>query len=407
MNLLAPELIENNTIRKTGESKYLNIGNRNEIYEVYEIPLDHLYYNDQNDRIATWISQYKIENNCDGFGEKYDEEYNQLIHGFIEESNPEKLKETQRNIELIGQQHPGVVLKDGRIIDGNRRYTCLRNIAKETTLEKQYFKAFILKQDIKNAEKDIKILELRLQHGEDEKVDYNPIDKLVGIYHDITETEMFTIEEYAKAVNQKENVIKKDKEIADLMVEFLEFISKPKQFYLARTLQLDGPLRELYGILKKCKNDDEKEDMKNAIFATFVAKPIKDMTRYTRKIKNIAANDELRKEYIEEQRDIVEAVYDLMENENKLTVNKINEIREENEEILRNLEKTTEKYVEKANIIAIKNEPLQLIQSAFNKLDGIDTNIFKKLTSNEIEDIKEAIKEVEEKILEIKDGLDV
>src|SRR5659263_247062 len=58
--------------------------------------------------------------------------YNNIIHEFITESNRDAIKKTQTNIKLVGQQESGVVLSDGRIIDGNRRFTCLRNIQKET-----------------------------------------------------------------------------------------------------------------------------------------------------------------------------------------------------------------------------------------------------------------------------------
>ena len=49
-------------------------------------------------------------------------------------------------------------------------------------------------------------------------------------------------------------------EQANLMVEFLEFIGAPEKFYIARDLELDGPLGEIPVILNKEKNDKEKED---------------------------------------------------------------------------------------------------------------------------------------------------
>ena len=36
-----------------------------EVYPVYKIRISELYYNDQNDRIATWISKYKADNEVD------------------------------------------------------------------------------------------------------------------------------------------------------------------------------------------------------------------------------------------------------------------------------------------------------------------------------------------------------
>ncbi|MEG0125861.1 MAG: hypothetical protein RR816_07235, partial [Clostridia bacterium] len=183
MNLLIAG-IKDKAVLLTEASKKLTVDNHTQSYQVYKIRLDNLYYNDQNDRIATWISQYKAEHNVEEIDPSDKEQYNAIIHKFITDSNPDALKKTQTNIELIGQNEPGVVLADGRIIDGNRRFTCLRNIEIKTG-KTQYFDAIILEHDIKNNAKQVKLLELMIQHGIDKPVDYNPIDRLVGIYNDI------------------------------------------------------------------------------------------------------------------------------------------------------------------------------------------------------------------------------
>ena len=99
-------------------TKKLTINNKTNVYQVYRIPLDLLYYNDQNDRIATWLSQYKDEKGIKSIDKTNIEDYNNIIQKFIAESNPERIKKTQLNIKLVGQREPGVILKDGRIICG-------------------------------------------------------------------------------------------------------------------------------------------------------------------------------------------------------------------------------------------------------------------------------------------------
>ena len=140
----------------TDLSKKITINNKTDAYMVYKIPLHLLFYNDQNDRIATWLSQYKDENNTEDIDKSNKEVYNNLIHKFVTESNPERIKKTQINIKIVGQREPGVVLKDGRIIDGNRRFTCLRNLSKEDG--EVYFEAVILPLDVENDAKIIKKL---------------------------------------------------------------------------------------------------------------------------------------------------------------------------------------------------------------------------------------------------------
>ena len=68
------------------------------------------------------------------------------------------------------------------------------------------------------------MLELSIQHGEEKKVDYNPIDRLVGVYQDIVETQLLTVEEYAYSTNETVFEVKKRIESAMLLVEFLDFI---------------------------------------------------------------------------------------------------------------------------------------------------------------------------------------
>lgn len=82
--------------------------------------------------IATWISQYKAENDITDMPMDDVNQYNNIIQDFITKSNPDKLRQTEKNIELIGQQKYGVVLTDGRIIDGNRRFSCLRNLSRKS-----------------------------------------------------------------------------------------------------------------------------------------------------------------------------------------------------------------------------------------------------------------------------------
>lgn len=56
------------------------------------------------------------------------EEFNEVIQQFVVESNSAAIDKTQMNIQLVGQREPGVVLNDGRVIDGNRRFNELQHL---------------------------------------------------------------------------------------------------------------------------------------------------------------------------------------------------------------------------------------------------------------------------------------
>lgn len=404
MNLLT-DGIKSKAVMLTQSTKKLSIDNHTQVYPVYKIRLDQLYFNDQNDRIATWISQYKTEHANVALESLNHPDYNDIIQGFITESNPEAIKKTQNNIELIGQQEAGVVLTDGRIIDGNRRFTCLRNIEKKTG-KTQYFEAVILDHDIRNNAKQIKLLELMIQHGVDKPVDYNPIDRLVGIYNDIVDKKILTVKEYADGVNQSETDIQREVEKANLMVEFLEFINAPKQFHLARTMNLNDPLKELNTILKQCKDNEKREDLKNVIFANFLMQPHGDMTRYMRKIKKIVSNAKFLDEYLDEQMATTEKVCDLLEETPVVTDKVINEKIRTQEDLKEDFAHSTEKWVSKADGDATRNRPAQQAEKAFEMLDTIDTNIFKKLNEEQKDDVRNRLDQIQEVLNRIKGELD-
>lgn len=404
MNLLN-DGIKSKAVMLTQSTKKLSIDNHTQVYPVYKIRLDQLYFNDQNDRIATWISQYKAEHTDVALESLSHSDYNDIIQGFIIESNPEAIKKTQNNIDLIGQQEAGVVLTDGRIIDGNRRFTCLRNIEKKTG-KTQYFEAVILDHDIRNNAKQIKLLELMIQHGVDKPVDYNPIDRLVGIYNDIVDKRLLTVKEYADGVNQSETDIQREVEKANLMVEFLEFINAPKQFHLARTMNLNDPLKELNTILKQCKDDEKREDLKSVVFANFLMQPRGDMTRYMRKIKKIVSNAKFLDQYLDEQLRSTEKVCDLLEETPVVTEKVINEKIRTREDLKEDFAHSTEKWVSKADGDATRNRPAQQAEKAYEMLDTIDTNIFKKLSEEQKDDVRNRLDQIQKALDHIRGELD-
>lgn len=397
--------LEEKFVIETHLTKKLVIDNIAKVYPVYKIRLDKLYYNDQNDRIATWISQYKTENNVDEINMENLDKYNAIIHNFVTESNREALRKTQTNIELIGQNVPGVVLQDGRIIDGNRRFTCLRNI-EEKTGQTQYFEAVILDHNIKNNKKQIKMLELMLQHGIDEKIDYNPIDRLVGVYNDVIETGLLTAKEYAMGIGVKESEVVQEIKKAKLMVEFLEFINAPKQFHLARYFNIVDPLKELSTMLKRINDEDKKEDLKYSVFSQFLVSPEGDATRYMRKIKKIASNDNFLEGYLNEQVDLVEKVCGILEEHPEVKENEIAKIRSD-EDLKKSFYQSTEKHLNKVNSDAIRNQPIKLVEKAFDNLELIDLNILKKLTVLQVEEFSNNVKDLKEKINNLEKALEL
>lgn len=388
-------------IEKTEANKKLTVDGITKVYPVYKIKLSELYYNDQNDRIATWISKYKIENKITDF-EKYNiETYNDKIGEFIKSSDEKAYKKTKNNIEAIGQQEPAIVLKDGRIIDGNRRFTCLRALAQNNT-KFNYLESIIIDKDIKNSKKEIKLLELYLQHGKEERVDYKPIDRLVGIYNDINKNNLITIKEYADNTGQSEKEVKQLLDRAILMNEFLEFINMPEHYYLARELDLDGPLNEINTILKKVKNDEDREDLKNILFTYLIMKPNSDMTRYVRHINKLVNNVQF-KPFLEENLELTERFlekFDEIEENPDATF--INEKVKSDIELTTELNETYEKFQEKVKKRNTLNAPRNQVMKAIEALENIDSHIVISLNDEDHEQFLSALNELENTIHEFR-----
>lgn len=369
--------IKTDELIKTDLTTRLTVDGITDTYDVYKIKLDKLYYNDQNDRIATWISKYKADNDLKSFDLSNREEYNEIIADFIKESDEKAFKKTKNNIKALGQTEPAVILSDGRVIDGNRRFTCLRDLAKEDS-KFNYLDAIIINKDIQDSKKEIKLLELYLQHGREERVGYNPIDRLVGVYNDVIKNNLITVEEYAKNTEQTANEVKKMIDRANLMVEFLEFIDMPEHYYLARDWDLDGPLGEIMAVLNKIKTEEEREDLKNIIFTNIAAKPNTDMTRYIRKIKNLVNTPQFRP-FIEDNLELCEKFLEKFDGAEEKTVEFINKEVRGDEELRDELRNTYDKYQEKVKKRNSINAPKNQIEKAIDALQNIDFEMVLRL----------------------------
>ena len=405
---LLDEGIKAGVIQKTTMTKKLTIDSETKTYPVYKIRLDVLYFNDKNDRIATWISEYKANNEIDLSDV---EAYNDVVQGFIIKSNEKALMKTKNNIKVIGQQEAGVVLNDGRIIDGNRRFTCLRLLHKENVNNTNWFEAVILPDSVSNDMRRIKALELALQHGVDAKVDYNPIDRLVGIYNDLIVNKTFTIGEYAQITNDTESEIRKKVGLAKLMADYLIFIDAPEKFYIARKQELDGPLNEIYNALRRHSEDTiEYKRIKKILFLYLAQKPSGDMTRYIRDINKKIINSSFENGFIEEVMPSVEGfVKEIVKAETngvKDPEKRIELAHENAPELVETVSKIKEKYVEKTNRESLQNQPLELLQKGMDCIESIDLNILAKLKKGQLDAVQKQLSDIQDKLNEVAEALD-
>lgn len=191
---------------------------------VYRIPLDYLIYNKYNGRIGSDVLSYEKQNgvlNAELDGDKA------IIEKFLYDSKVDRNKTTMESLLKNGQQRYGIVTSDGTIVDGNRRAMLLNRLfykreelgySYEEVEKCKYFLAIILPDDAE--EKDIQQLETIYQMGEDDKLDYNPIEK----YLKCKELKRlgFSEEDIAGFMSEKPSQIKEWINVLDLMEDYLK-----------------------------------------------------------------------------------------------------------------------------------------------------------------------------------------
>lgn len=386
------------SVFKTNMTRKITINGKTEPYSVYKIKLNELFYNDKNDRIATIIDKYNKENN-EKLVPGTNEEYNSVIQEFIIQSGEQAILKTKNNIKLIGQREAGIVLPDGRVIDGNRRFTCLRKLSTED--EKfNWFEAVILPNDAN--EKQIKLLELMIQHGEEQRVDYDPIDFMIGMYRDIEIDNLLTKEEYAEAADMQVKDVEKSIKAIEMVNDFLFFLNLPGHYYLAKEFTIlsliDGAVRgssSINSVLNRCDNII-KEDLKNIIY-TSIALNVKEGSAYIDAISKMITSGIITT-YVKQSKEYA--------NEFKTT---LDEIPPTSLAELKNIislfgeQKTQLTLLLDENLLKqkkneIHSKPSKNISKSTSLMKDIDDGVIERLTEKETKEFKENIEKLKEQV---------
>lgn len=385
------QLVGSDAVKKTTLTRKVTYGGKTVVYPVYLVRLDKLYYNDQNDRIATWISRYESENGKGALSVLDTDNYNRIIENFICESNLDAIQKTQKNILVLGQREPGVTLADGRIVDGNRRFTCLRRIQRDSS-EPVYFETVIMDMDIQEDKKQIKLLELGIQHGEEKKVDYDLIDYAVGTYRDIVQTKLITIEEYASSANETKANVKKRIEIAEVINDFLKYIRLSEQYHVAREYQVYSLFQEMMAPLKKL-DIDEKKQLKIIVFNNVMMNAVSDQRKFIRVIKALI-NSGTYKSYFDDQKRLANIIRNKYSTTTVRSKDDIDRFVLENSAIKEELQMSMNHALLKSSFQIQKTKPVEKVTESISLMIEIDSRLFNKLDMDEKEKLKSELDEL-------------
>lgn len=380
---------------------------------VYKIPLDYLIYNKYNGRIGSVVLSYEKQNgqlNAELESDK------KLIEQFLYESKKDRNRTTMESLLKNGQQRYGIVTSDGTIIDGNRRAMLLNKLFHErdalghTYAEVEscrYFLAIILPDDAE--ERDIQQLETIYQMGEDDKLDYNPIEK----YLKCKELKRLGFEDrdIASFMSVKEAQVKEWLSILKLMEEYLQEYDYDGIY--TRLEKTEGPFVDLEGYIDSYNRrganvrsadweftDSDISDLKIVCFdyirARYEGKEFREIAK-TGKDGSIFFYKDLWTEFLRRHQEQTpsdeESVADLRskhpnEDLSILLKKRDNDWIENSKGLLKgNLQNFTRKLENKRD----SNKPAALIERALNALQAVDTN---QASFYEDSNIEEMIQEI-------------
>lgn len=386
-------------LRQTDNVNNIRINGQNQDQRVYEVRIDQLHYNVQNGRIATFISRYQMEQ---GALPDDAEARDNLIERMIEQDNPARLKKTKLDIKTKGQQEVAIILSNGIVIDGNRRFTCLRLLAREEA-QPRFLRCYIFPDTYD--EKAIKGLELEIQLGRDEKVDYDPISRLVDI-NTWVNGGLMTKDEYALHAGMKPNDMTKALREIEVLNDFLDFVNAPGAYHIAQDLKLQGIVESLAPRLQKCKNDDERQDMENIVFANVLMGNLGDRVRAIRDLCDyIDTSERSDGSYVDEQLDIVEQVLEKLENMPQDTAVSTEFIRDHvaaDAELANEQKASNEKARMKAGNSKIKNGQVRNVRDALGSLEGVDAELLAKLAPEQLSDMHDGLAHILELAAQLK-----
>jgi hypothetical protein len=252
--------------------KFLSYGGSTKNFNVYEVDVSLLKFNYLNGRIASAVAEFGQINGTE-LKNLSEEQINENITNWIWEKSLSQNKSTLENIKLKGQIEPGVITKDGIIVDGNRRFMLIKKLNEAGHPLK--FRTIILDEtytDGADVELNIKRLETSIQLGQDEKVDYDPIEKYLRVKdfveNYIEEGKLLTKIEVASMMRLKNaNEVDKYYEICKLMDEYLQTFGMDNLYSrLANTEDLFINLHNQLINLKKQTNKVAREVDETDIF---------------------------------------------------------------------------------------------------------------------------------------------
>ncbi len=387
-------------IRKKGEKYMTGIRIRYQgetlPSDAFRIPLEYLIYNKLNARVGSLVKSFEKQYRELDAENAQDSE---IIEKFLWVSKPDRNKITQEGLARDGQQRYGIVTDDGTIIDGNRRAMLLNKIWREreewgkskyTVDHCQYFIAVILPEGADP--KEVMRLETTYQMGEDEKLDYNPIEKYLRCKD--LKAANFSEQDIADMMGEKKTRVQEWLQIMTLMDDYLNALEYSGIY--TRLDKREGQFVDLNKYLKTYDDVSSKvlwaydpgldvADLKSVCFdyirALYEGKDFRYIAKPSRK-ESIFCQEELWKTFLKEHEEKIESIKepsieDLRAQNPGADLSKLLAARDEDwtKKAKGFLQGNLNKRVRALEDLAASSQPKELLQRASETLSLVNTNV--------------------------------
>ena len=223
--------------------------------DVYRIPIKYLKFNLDNTRFEAQKLVYEKHNGPINISTKRGEEAIEKL--LLYSNNGVTLSKDAKtligDLKRNGQLEPGIITWDGYIINGNRRFACLKYLYKTDPEEKyEYFNTTRLPKG--TSEEEYFKIEADMQWSKDLKVGYDPLNK----YLMLKRAKLYRMDQKQIASLTHRSVKEINAELAELELieEYLRTTKDPRDFS-----QLDGQteiITEAAKLISLYKNTNEK-----------------------------------------------------------------------------------------------------------------------------------------------------
>jgi uncharacterized protein YdcH (DUF465 family) len=260
--------------------------------------------------------------------------------------------------------------------------------------EPLYFETVIMNVDIQRDKKQIKLLELSIQHGEEKKVDYDLIDYAVGTYIDVVKTQLLTLAEYAAGTNESVAEVRKRIECAEVICEFLDYLKLPEQYHVARDLQVYSLFQEMMQPLKALTGD-EKQQLKRITFNNVLLHAVPDQRKFIRDIKGLIKNN-AHAAYFGDQEKLNERIHQKFDGEIIRGKADLDRFAQANVQLAEEMQVSMQQALYRARNRQLKERPAENMAKIKSLLNDVDPRLFGKMEPGEKQELQQGLQEVSE-----------